>query len=234
MERWNLANVEFMDVPVDLSGYAHGLLMSLTAYMKSVKAIHPDESLGGVFVAEDQSVIQLATARRSPPPHDPGHEDLLRIVDIGDPAESRFPCRLFASYLIVTAERTKNPAKKIQLLRQATRIYPGDPTSPSEAPPENGRENPNNYVGWKNLGTTLCEEGHLPAGISCLERAVALWPAGARDFAAFVRKGIAAGEIPAPEKNPISRFWMEMDISATCLKVRARSARDGNPAAAPA
>jgi hypothetical protein len=221
MERWGLPNVEIVGVPVELSGYVHGLLMHVTGYMKSQKPIWADENLGGKFVSDDQLVIQTATARRSPDAHG-AHSGMLRIVDLGEPVESGLPRRLLASYLIATADASKSDEKKIELLRQAVRVFPGDANDPSIEPEGRGPANPNDYFGWENLGTLLCETGKVTEGIRCLEEAVARWPSGARGFSKHVYELHAMGEVPPPEKSPATKFWLTLNVDSVCQKVLAR------------
>lgn len=220
MERWGLPDVEIVGVPSDLGGYAHGLLMHVIGYMKTQRPIRADENFGGKFVFDEQIVIQTATARRSPNTGE--HAGTLRIVDYGESPESGLPRRLLSSYLIATAEAPRSPERKIELLRLAVRVFPGDPKEPSREPEGEGPTNPNGYFGWENLGTVLCESGGVSEGIRCLEEAVARWPSGARGFSNHVRELHARGEVPQPEKSPLTKFWLSLDTDAVCQKALAR------------
>ena len=123
---------------------------------------------------------------------------MLRIVDYGEPPESGLPRRLLASYLIASADGSRNEGKKIELLRGAVRVFPGDGHAPAMASESEGPTNPNNYFGWENLGTILCESGEITEGIRCLEEAVARWPSGGRSFSRHVQGLHARGEVPPP------------------------------------
>lgn len=221
MERWGLPNVELVEVPADLGGYAHGLLMHVTGYMKRERPIRADENFGGKFVSNEQVLIQTATARRSPNASGE-HAGMLRIVDYGEPPESGLPRRLLASYLIATADQLRNVEKKNALLRHAVHIFPGDVQAPAMKSEDEGPTNPNNYFGWENLGTLLCESGEITEGIRCLEEAVARWPSGARIFSKHVQELHLRGEVPPPEKSPLTKFWLSLDADSVRAKVLAR------------
>lgn len=61
MARWNLPNIEIVNVPGDLGGYAHGILCDITGYMRAQRPIKPDENLGGLFVSKQQIVPHQCT-----------------------------------------------------------------------------------------------------------------------------------------------------------------------------
>jgi hypothetical protein len=224
MERWELPNIEIVGVPRELGGYAHGILMHVTGYMRTQRPIRADENLGGKFVFDEQVVIQTATLRQAPR-SDADHAGTLRIIDYAEAAEAGFPRKLVASYLIATADSSKNPVKKTDVLRLAISVFPGNSSTPSTAPEHEGPNNPNGYFAWENLGTTLCEIGKVGEGVRCLEEAVARWPSGARSFSRHVRDLLVRGEVPPPEKSPLTRFWTGVDVDAVCLRVNGRKQR---------
>lgn len=96
MEKWKLPNIEFVDVPEDLPGYAHGIAMSLLDYMKNQKRIGSGEHFGGALVSENQMIAHFATLHEISRPDDEHHNNVLRVVDYKEDKEARFPFRLFA------------------------------------------------------------------------------------------------------------------------------------------
>jgi hypothetical protein len=79
MERWGLANIELVGVPVDLGGYAHGLLYEIVGYMKKVKPIAADETFGGQFISEGQHALHLASMRAAPDGHSASHDGRFQV-----------------------------------------------------------------------------------------------------------------------------------------------------------
>jgi hypothetical protein len=223
MERWELPNIEMVDVPIDLLGPAHGILLALTGYMKSEKPIGPNENIGGFFHSDEQIVAHEATARQSPRDEE-GHTDLIRFVDVGEPAEAGFPRRLFTAHLIAIGNDYKNPRKSEWYYRRATEIYPGgDDEPPVEL--DAAAENPNNYFGWQSLGYCLVEQGRYEEGIDAFRRAVAHWPLGGETDAQAVRDAIAEDRLPPADEDVVSEFWCNLDaqsIRAGYLRERSR------------
>lgn len=216
MDRWKLPDIEFRDVPLDLLGPAHGILMAITGYMKSTSPIAADETIGGYFSGHDQPVVHRATVRRPPDPA-PGHENVLRIVDLDEPATARFPCRLFAAHLIGLADTAKDSHAQERLFRRATEIYPGGKGENPEDVSESAN-NPNNYVAWHGLGIALADLGRANEATAAFEQAIVRWPFGANDFAQYVRDQIRAGRWPAGPDDPTTRFWSTVDIPAVVAK----------------
>lgn len=218
MERWDLPNLEICDVPQDLLGPGHGILMAIAGYMRQEKAIKPDETIGGHFNGEEQAVVHYATLRRPPEPQ-PGHENALRVVDIGEPATSRFPRRLFAAHLVTMASGLRSAKRREGLLRRAKEIHPGTSlTSPAD--PEESTTNPNNFFAWLDWGFALADLNREEEAISAFEEAVARWPCGATKNAEMFREGIAAGQLPPPEQSAVSRFWSDLDVGAVSARVQ--------------
>jgi hypothetical protein len=216
MERWNLPNIEFRDVPLDLLGPSHGILMAITGYMKSTRPIAPDETFGGHFNAREQPVAHYGMMRRPPDP-EPGHENILRVVDLDEPATARFPYRLFAAHLISMADNEKHPERHAALFRRATEIYPGSGgTNPEDM--SAASTNPNNYVAWHGLGIALGDLGRSEEAIVAFEQAILRWPFGATDFARYVREQIRTGQWPVAGDHPTTVFWSTVDVSAIVAK----------------
>lgn len=217
MERWHLPNIELTDVPVDLLGPAHGILMAITGYMKCEKPIDADETIGGYFNGDGQAVVHRATLRQSPTDM-PGHGGMLRVVDLGVPVDAGFPYRLFAVHLVSIASGTGRAVQREALLRRATEIHPGRSRTAPAAIEEAGT-NPNNYFAWQDLGLALADQGRDDEAITLLEQAVARWPEGARGFAQHLRKEIEAGNAPPAAANRVSRFWMEVDVDSVAARI---------------
>lgn len=210
MNRWNLPDIEFRDVPVDLLGPAHGILMAITGYMKSTQAIAADETFGGYFTGREQPVSHYATLRRPSKP-EPGHDNILRVVDLNEPATAGFPHRLFAAHLIALGDGVKSLERREALIRRATQIFPG---APGENPEDISltQTNPNNFVGWHALGVTLGELDRTDEAIAAFEQAIIRWPYGASDFASYVRERIRTGQWPDAASDPVATFWSTVDI----------------------
>jgi hypothetical protein len=218
MERWNLPKIEIRGVPQDLLGAAHGILMAIAGYMKAEKRIAPDENIGGYFNGEGQAVVHRATMRQSPAPT-PAHENMLCVVDLGEPADAGFPYRLFAVHLITMASGSSDAAKRESLLRRAVEIYPGK-SSEASSDLEQSATNPNNFFGWSELGFALADQGRDEEAIAAFEQSVGRWPAGASKNAELFRQEIASGGLPPADKSRISRFWVDLDIPAVTAKVQ--------------
>jgi len=216
MEKWNLPNIEFMDVPRDLLGYGHGIMLSIVGYMKSVKSINENENLGGMFTSENQSAIHQCTMRRSPE-SDSEHRNMLRVVDLGQDASARFPYKLFAAHLISVADEEKILGKREWLYRKAIEIYEG--SSHSSALPEDEHwQNPNNYFAWEGLGMALVDAGRVREAIKCFERAAVRWPIGAQALRNHLVQQISNGALPPADQNECSRFWNDFKIEEILAK----------------
>ncbi|MRR11954.1 hypothetical protein EG835_05675 [bacterium] len=203
MSRWGLDEVEFVGVPYELRGYAHGLLFDLIGYMRTQKPILPDEHVGGLFVSEDQPVYHLTTSRLISRPHDTQHTSVLRFVDHRASAESGFPTRLFAAHICAMASSERSPSKREGMFRTALALFP-----PADEPEgDDPRENANNWVALEGLGEALCDLGRTEEGLASLSRAVQVSPRASRALGEHYRAAIARGELPPPEADPRSRFW---------------------------
>lgn len=199
MDRYGLANLEIIDIPFDLRGYAHGILFGIIGYMKNEKPILADESMGGSLWFAEPLVYQFCTARKSPDQR----RNLLRIVDLNASVTTGFPRKLFASYLNGYAAEASDK-KAEQMLRQSVEIYPGGGEDIDTEP----TENPNNYSAYYLLGDTLCNRGAIDEGLRHLKTATE----GSRKFREFMSGEIAAaiarGELPPADSDPRSKFWL--------------------------
>jgi hypothetical protein len=223
MERWSLPNVEMVGVPSDLRGYAHGILMDVTGYMKLEKRMSADENFSGLFVSADQMVFHMGTVRNAPE-RDAGHA-ALRVVDLEQPASAGFPYRLVAAHLLALAERSSSGTRREQLYRRATEIFPGEFLSEEETgnPDMPGYDAQKmqlrtNLAAWDGLGLTIASGGRYEQGFAAFEQAIARCPAWGRWFKKQVTAEI--GKSFPPKEHPVSRFWLELDVDA----VRARCA----------
>jgi hypothetical protein len=206
MSRWGLHEVEFVGVPYELRGYAHGLLFDIIGYMRTQKPILPDQDLGGFFVSESQPVYHIATARLVKRMTDSPHVSTLRFVDYKTPAESGFPRRLFAAHITALAADERSAARRETMFRKALELFPPGAEQEGKDP----RENANNWVALEGLGTALCDLGHMDEGLAILSRAATASPRAMRSLAAHIRGAIASGQLPSPESDPRSRFWSNL------------------------
>ncbi len=208
MERWDLPNLEMVEVPDDLIGYAHGIIFELVGYMKAEKPIRADENFGGAWIGgEAQPVYHSGTLRRAPARD--GHDGLLRVVDAGEPLESGFPRRLFAAHMSALAFDMRDPRRQEEVFRRIIAFWPGQPAAPGDLDFEFGR-NPNNYVAWLGLGEALCDQGRFDEGLAALQEAVARCPGWAADFAEHVRETTPPDAADDPAGDPRFRFWREV------------------------
>lgn len=209
MARWSLPNLEIVDVPADLGGFAHGILFDIAGYMKSHRAIRAGETFGGLLVSPEQVVPHACALVAARLDDEPVEKDFLRIIDLGTGGDGRFPFRLFAAHLLALAERERSLARRTWMLRRSVAIHPGEPGAGPENESAAG-DNPGNFFSWCSLGDALCDAGHEAEGLRCLQTAAGRWPFGARRNARFVVEGIEAGQLPPPEADRRSRFWSEL------------------------
>jgi hypothetical protein len=209
MARWGLPNLEIVDVPAELGGFAHGILFDITGYMKSTRVIQAGETFGGMLVSRDQIVPHLCSLVAARLEDEPLEKDFLRVVDLNAGPDGRFPARLFAAHLLALAEKERHADKRTWMLRRSVAIFPGE----NNAGPEDegaARDNPGNFFSWYTLGDALCDTGHEDEGLRCLQTAAERWPFGARKNAQAIVDGIKAGQIPLPDKDRRSRFWSDL------------------------
>lgn len=213
MSRWDRWNIEIVNVPADLGGFAHGIMFDIVGYMKNQKPIQPDETLGGAFVSPDQIVAHKCSFRRVRLEDEPVEKEFLRVVDLNEPADAGFPKKLFAAHLLALAEKTRNLQRRLFMLRRSVEIFPGE----SKAGPDDESaavDNPGNFFSWYSLGDALCDDGKTEEGIQALRTAADHWPCGARKNAQVIKDAIARGQLPPADKDPRSRFWSEIAETA--------------------
>lgn len=209
MGRWNLPNIEIVNVPRDLGGFAHGIMFDIVGYMKERRAIQADETFGGLLVSKEQVVPHQCSFRLIERADEQVEKTFLRVVDLNEPAESGFPKRLFSTHLLALAETARNPARRVDLLRRSVDIYPGEPNCGPDDENAAG-ENPGNFFSWQSLGDALCDTGEIDEGLHCLQTAVERWPCGGWKNAAVIVEAIRNGQLPPPEEDPRSKFWTEL------------------------
>lgn len=206
MSRWSLYEVEFIGVPYELRGYAHGLLFDIIGYMRAQKPILPNEDLGGLFVSKSQPVYHIATSRLVQRPTDLHHFNTLRFVDHKTPAESGFPRCLFASHITALAAKERSAARRETMFRKALELFPPGNEQEGKDP----RKNANNWIALEGLGSALCDLGRIDEGLATLSRAATASPNAMRSLAKQIRSAIADGQLPSPDADPRSRFWSDL------------------------
>lgn len=204
MARWGLHEIEMVGVPYALRGYAHGLLFELMGYMKGQKPIGADETIAGLWVSEDQPAAHQAKAILIERPDDPDHRRTLRFIDLHPTASAGFPARLFAAHICSLAALERSPFKRQEMYQQATALV----STADDPDTDQILDNVNNWVAWEGLGSACWDLGRVPEAIAHLTKAAKLSPNSMRSLAEHVRQAIGRGELPAPELDPRSRFWM--------------------------
>ena len=217
MERCKLPNLEIVGVPADLGDHAREILFHVAAAVRSVHTIRPGESFGGRLLDPRQRAQHRATLRPIDRPDGPAHSGFLRIVDVGEPATSGFPRRLFAVHLCTLAEQVEDAAGRESMYRRAIALWYGDPGAAVTQGMLKPGTNENNFLAWEGLGDALCDAGRFDQGILCLEEAVARSPRWARAFAEHVRAECGAGE-PEPA-DPRFTFWSQLDVDEVRQRV---------------
>ena len=197
MDRFGLADLEIIDIPFDLRGYAHGILYEVIWYMKNKKPILADEDLGGSLGFSDPLVFQFLTMRES---HSGG---MLRMVDCKEPVETGFPARLFASYLNCTAENA-NEDEAGQMLKTSLQIHPGG----TEDADSESTQNPNNFSAHYLLGNLYCHQGNVSEGLLHLKQAADRSSQFDMAMRQSVKASLAASEILPPDEDPRTKFWL--------------------------
>jgi hypothetical protein len=219
LEKLGIHEIEFVGVPTALRGYSHGILFDIMGYMSAEKRIEADEHFGGTLVDPEQPVLHYATSRRIHRPEDPEHDGFLRFVDYDCPAESRFPCRLFAAHIACFADRARSPEPRERLARLALETYGGSREEwHAEADAD---RNPDNWLAWEVLAHALYDRGYEQEGENAFKEVIEWCPAAALQLWAIYNDVIAAGDLPPPETDPRSRFWSSMD--SRILRDQARS-----------
>lgn len=211
MEKWNLPNIEFINVPSGLEGYAHGIAMDMLFYLKNDKLIKDGEHFGGALVHDNQLVHHLATLHEIKRNDDEIHSGLLRVVDYKCDKDSGFPFRLFAAHLISLAEVNRNQIKN--LYQKAIEIFPGDECAQLdniETPFEKGN-NQNNFAAYLGLGDLFLDEGSTKNGFDYIEKAIAKCPSWAYTFSNDIREQFGKTMPEQAKQDPRFTFWNELD-----------------------
>lgn len=225
LRKLDLYEIEFVGVPGELRGHAHGILFDIMGYMKAEKPIGPDEHIGGAFVHPEQRAGHYATSRLIERPNDPPHSGVLRFVDYMQPAESGFPAKLFAAHILALSDRERSPSARERAARLALRLHPGDRPDPeSEGSPD---RNPGNWASWDTLGHALCDQGKVEEGLRCFEEVVRRCPAAALRMAEIFDEAVAAGALPPPGTDPRSSFWLGLDRAALRAALANHTGRAG-------
>ncbi len=201
MNRWSLKDLEIIDVPHRLIGYAHGILFEFTGYMKNQKPINANENFGGFLIHNQQRLVNYATFRQS--------GELLRIIDFETNFDCGFPRKLFASYLIEGSVKTKNIKKREDEIRLAINIFDKIDTigeKQIESDYKNGH-NVNNYAGFDKLGDILLDKGDKK-GWDYLFQAINRCPIYAKDLSNDIKKEFD-GNYPTDDER--FKFWGELD-----------------------
>lgn len=208
MERFGCLDLEIVDVPHDLAGFAHGILFEILGYMKAGKEILPDQSMGGGFVSQEQTVLHFCTFRLSIHEENGFKRSFLRVVDYGSPLDSGFPAKLFAAHLHALASTARDPAKQVELLEKAVRIYPGE-NRPASGESQKAEENPGNFFCWELLGNAYCDLRREEEGLQALRTARERWPSKAAQIAKAIGAEIEKGNLPSADQDARARFWLE-------------------------
>ena len=206
MNKYGLDEVEFVAVPTELRGYAHGLLFEIIGYMKSRMPILADQSIGGLWLSEDQPAYHNATARLALRPGDPDHSRALRFVDHEAPVTAEFPGRLFSAHISGIAAQAGSATQREKLFWIACRLA----TDSDQIDTDDPRDNINNWVAWEGLGSALCDLGRIAEGIYCLSTAAERSTKSMRSLACLFRMAIDEGELPAVDSDPRSLFWYRL------------------------
>lgn len=203
--------IELTGVPVEMRGYAHGILFDLMGYMAGVKPIQPDEDIGGTFVDQSQRIVHYATARLVKRPDDSKHTSLLRFVDYHCDVDSGFAPRLFAAHIAALADRERAAGRRETMSRLSIRAYCGSPEEwRREAEAE---RNPGNWLAFEILGHALCDQGRTDEGIQSFSEVTKRCPDAALRIANIYEDAIHHGHLPPPDKDARSRFWTSLDRS---------------------
>lgn len=228
LDNFNLLDLEFEGVPVDLRAAAIELMLALVRHSKTDIHLEADGDFRGRVTDEDSDFLQAGTLR--PTNHgDAEHRALLRVVDLGAPTGAGFPARLFASHLAAKAEDTASAKKSMAMCRRALEIFPGEPAPQDMRVDETGG-------GWdmtdlqqiSNLGARIGLADALLAldereeALQVLEEAIAYCPGWAHQYQPEAARG---------GNDFHARFWADADIGAICGRLRPAG---GNPPARPA
>lgn len=220
LAKLGLPEIEFVGVPHELRGYAHGMLFDIMGYMKFERPIRPDENFGGMLVHNNQKAAHYATARQIVREGDPAHSGTLRFVNYNQAAESGFPYRLFAVHINCLAEESRSASERERLAKLSLSTHPGSPEEwRSQADPD---QNPGNWVAYHVLGHALCDQGKIREGLDALRQVLERCPSAAIQFHSIYTEAISEGDLPPADLDPRSRFWTEVNVEALQAEVGLR------------
>lgn len=228
LDNYNLLDLEFEGVPIDLRGAAIELMLALVRHSKTDIHLEADSDFSGRLTDEDSDFLQAGTLRATN--HgDAEHRGLLRVVDRGEPTGAGFPARLFASHLTARAEETSNDKKREKIFRRALEIFPGEPAPQDMRIEESGGvQDMTELQQMSNLGArigladALLERDKREECLQVLEQAIAFCPGWARQYQPLAARG---------GNDFHARFWADADIDAICALHRPVA---GNKPARPA
>ena len=228
MEKWKLPNIEFKDIPIELSGFAHGIAMELTNYLKNTKVINSGEHLGGHLVSENQIAIHYASFHKIERKGDTKHSGLLRIVDYKQDLNSGFPFKLFSAHLISLSELKKNPHSRIELLEKAIKIYPVQYADMDEIEKEyEYGMNLNNFSAYWAIGDAYLDMNDLK-GFEYIENAIAKCPSWAKAFINDFQSQKESMLDNNIKQDPRIKFWNEMNITKIKEITKSKSSLQNN------
>jgi hypothetical protein len=206
-----LPEIELVGVPLSMRGFAHGILFDIMGYMKTQKAIGPDEHIAGALVHAEQRAAHYTTSRLIDRPDDPAHSGFLRFVDYKREAATGFPKRLFAAHIVALGELERSAVARERSSRMALSVHPGDEEEwRAQSDPS---LNPGNWVSWDTLGHALCDQGRIEEGLQCFRAVVERCPAAALRVRDIYEELVSAGKLPSAEVDPRSSFWLGLDRS---------------------
>jgi hypothetical protein len=185
--------------------------------MRAGRKLKVDEDFAAPLSSRQQAFMQIGTLRAAAW-SDRHHKGMLRVVDYGEPLQSGFPLRLFASHIVARAMRADTPERKAALCRRSLEIFPGDFTDPADGIAADGGDadltelqNKCNLLAYTGLADALCEQNRHNDACGIIVDAIArcpAWAGGYRD------RLLNAGE---PE-DQYTRFWRDADIADIALR----------------
>ncbi len=212
-------DLEITDVPRELRREALELMIALARLARSRGMLKPDSDLTATLGGPGHGIPQTATLRKAPH-SDREHGALLRLVDRGEPMQSRFPKRLFASWLLALADGGKEPRQKEALCRKALAIFPGEhcdglagadlPDGQVNSPDLQERTNLGAYIG---LTEALCAQRRFSEACGPAAEAIARCPG----WAARYRDRLLQS---SPVRDPYLQFWKDLNVSEIVGRLR--------------
>jgi hypothetical protein len=211
LEAFERRNLQLARIPADLEGPARDLLLRFAELSRRIEPLRDGDPIGGPLMGEVQPAVQMASARIVTAGIEPGSEELVRLVDYGEPVNATPPIRLLSTHLALLGGETRHPHRRLELYQRSTELYPGSAAQDEGRVEFDRGENLNNYLGWEGLGEVLIELGKVEEGWKALSAAVVRCPAWARDFAGHVQQSVASAQ-PPQLADPRVRFWLEVQF----------------------